>query len=90
MESAPTNSMVSQLTEKSIEGTEYKQDRGKQVIVYNYYINDGREGWKQVEKSEITPNVLDNKNGVESARNPPSRLEKRYAWIRQGDLARKT
>ena len=73
-ESAPMNSLVSQLTEKSIEGTEHKQDREKQVIVYNYYINDGREGWKQVEKSEISPNVLDNKVGGESAENPPSRL----------------
>ena len=51
--------MVSQLTEKSIEGTECKQNREKQVIVYNYYINDVRVGWKQVEKSEIPPNVLD-------------------------------
>ena len=44
------------------------------MIVYNYYINDGREGWKQVEKSEIPPNVLANKIGGESAENPPSRL----------------
>ena len=73
-ENAPTNSMVSQLTEKSIEGTEHKQDREKQVIVYNYYINDGREGWKQVDKSEIPPIVLNNKIGVESAENLPSRL----------------
>ena len=73
-ESAPTNSMVLQPTEKSIEGTEHKQDREKQVIVYSYYINDGREGWKQVEKSEIWPNVLDNKIGGESAENPQSRL----------------
>ena len=72
-ENAPTNSMVSQLTEKSIEGTELKQDREKQVIVYNYYIIDEREGWKQVEKSEIPPHVLDDKIGSESAENPPSR-----------------
>ena len=74
VENAPTNSMISQLTEKSIEGTECKQNREKQVIVYNYYINDGREGWKQVEKSEILPNVLNDKIGVELAENPPSRL----------------
>ena len=74
VEHAPMNSMVSQLTEKSIEGTECKQNREKQVIVYNYYINDGREGWKQVEKSEIPPNVLNDKIGVESAENPPSRV----------------
>ena len=43
-------------------------------VVYNYYINDGREGWKQVEKSEIPPNVLNDKIGVESAENLPSRL----------------
>ena len=50
------------------------QARQKQVIVYNYYINAGREGWKQVEKSKIPPNVLNDKIGVESAENPPSRL----------------
>ena len=44
------------------------------MIVYNYYINDVREGWKQVEKSEIPPNVLNNKIGVEVAENPSSRL----------------
>ena len=44
------------------------------MIVYNYYINDGREGWKQVEKSEIPPNVLNNKIGVELAENLPNRL----------------
>ena len=45
------------------------------MIVSNYYINDGREGWKQVEKNEIPPNVLDDKIGGESAKNPPDRLE---------------
>ena len=73
-ENAPTHSMMSQLTEKSIEGTECKQNGEKQVIVYNYYLNDGREGWKQVEKSEILPNVLNDKIGVELAENPQSRL----------------
>ena len=67
-ENAPTHSMMSQLTEKSIEGTECKQSGEKQVIVYNYYINDRRKGWKQVEKSEIPPNVLNNKIGVELVR----------------------
>ena len=46
VENAPMHSMMSQLTEKSIEGTECKQNGEKQVIVYNYYINDGREGWE--------------------------------------------
>ena len=74
VENAPTHSMISQLTEKSIEGTECKQNGEKQVIVYNYYINDGREGWKQVEKSEIPPNVLNDKTRIEVAENPSSRL----------------
>ena len=74
VESAPTNSIVLHPTEKSIEGTEYKQDREKQVRVHNYYINVGREGWKQVEKSKIPPNALDNKIRGESAENPSSRL----------------
>ena len=73
-ENAPMNSMMSQPTEKSIEGTECKQNGKKQVTVYNYYINDGREGSKQVEKSEILPRVLNNKIGVELAENPQSRL----------------
>ena len=73
-ESAPTNSIILQPTEKSIEGTEFKQEREKQVIVHNYYINGRREGWKQVEKSKIPPNVLDNKMEGESAEIPPSRL----------------
>ena len=33
VQNAPMNSMISQLTEKSIEGTECKQNREKQVIV---------------------------------------------------------
>ena len=74
-ENAATNSMVSQLTENGTERIGHKQDREKQVIVYNYYINDRREGWKQVEKNEIPPNVLNDKIGGESAENPPSRLE---------------
>ena len=73
-ESGPANSIISQPTEKSIEGTELKQEREKQVIVHNYYINGGREGWKQVEKSEILPNVLDNKTEGESAEISPNRL----------------
>ena len=74
-EHAPMHSMMSQLTEKSIEGTECKQNGEKQVIVHNYYINDGRKGWKQVEKGEILPNVLSDKIGVELSENPQSRLE---------------
>ena len=50
---APTHSMMSQLTEKSIEGTECKQNGEKQVIVYNYYINDGREGWKRARSRQM-------------------------------------
>ena len=75
-ENAAMNSMVSQLTENGTERIEHKQDREKQVIVNNYYIKDGREGWKQVEKNEIPPNVLHDKMGGESAENPPGRLEK--------------
>ena len=31
------------------------------MIVNNYYINDRKEGWKQLEKSEISPNILESK-----------------------------
>ena len=73
-ESVPANSIISQPTEKNIQGTEFKQEREKQVIVHNYYINGGREGWKQVEKSEIPPNVIDNKTKGEPAKIPPNRI----------------
>ena len=63
-ESAPVKSLVSQPAERSMEGTEIKQvstEREKQVIVNNYYLSDGKEGWKQLEKSEIPLNKLENK-----------------------------
>ena len=60
VDSAPVNSLVSQSSERSIEGEEFKE-KEKQVIVNNYYINDGKEGWKQLEKSEIPPKILNNK-----------------------------
>ena len=77
-DSAPVNSLVSQSTEKSIEGTELKQistEREKQVIVNNYYINDGKEGWKQLEKSEIPPNTLENKTQGNFTKIMPNRSE---------------
>ena len=77
-ESAPVNSLVSQLTERSIEGTELKQvsmEREKQVIVNNYYINNGKEGWKQLEKSEIPLNTLENKTQGNFTEIPPNRSE---------------
>ena len=63
-ESTPVNSLVSQPAERSMEGTELKHvstEREKQVIVNNYYISDGKEGWKHLEKSEIPLNKLENK-----------------------------
>ena len=50
-------------------------EREKQVIVNNYYINDGREGWKQIEKSKIPPNVLEDKTQGNAAEILPNRLE---------------
>ena len=64
VDSAPVNSLVSQSSERGIEGGELKQvsmEKEKQVIVNNYYINDRKEGWKQLEKGEIRLNILENK-----------------------------
>ena len=44
------------------------------MIVHNYYINGRRKGWKQVEKSEIPPNMINNKTEGEPAKIPPNRL----------------
>ena len=77
-ESVPVNSLVSQPAERSIEGTELKQvpmEREKQVIVNNYYISDGKEGWKQLEKSEIPPNRLENKIQGNLRERPPNGSE---------------
>ena len=64
VESAPVNSLVSQSSERGIKGGELKQgptEKEKQVIVNNYYINDRKEGWKQLEEGEIPPNTLEGK-----------------------------
>ena len=64
VDSAPVNSLVSQSSERGIEGGELKQiprEKEKQMIVNNYYINDRKEGWKQLEKGEIPPNILEGK-----------------------------
>ena len=64
VDSAPVNSLVSQSSGRGIEGGELKQvstEKKKQVIVNNYYINDRKEGWKQLEKGEIPPNILKGK-----------------------------
>ena len=56
--------MVSQSSEGGIEGGELKhgpKEKEKQVIVNNYYINDRKEGWKQLEKGEIPPKILEGK-----------------------------
>ena len=63
VDSAPVNSLVSQSSKRGIEGGKLKQgstEKEKQVIdlVYNYYINDRKEGWKQLEKGEMPPNIL--------------------------------
>ena len=64
VDSAPVNSLVSQSSKRGIEGGELKQvsmEKEKQVIVNNYYINDRKEGWKQLENGEIPPNILEGK-----------------------------
>ena len=64
VDSTPINSLVSQSSERGMEGEELKQvptEKEKQVIVNNYYINDRKEGWKQLEKGEIPPNILEGK-----------------------------
>ena len=61
VDNAPVNSLVSQSSKRGIEGGKLKQgstEKEKQVIVNNYYINDRKEGWKQLEKGEIPPNIL--------------------------------
>ena len=64
VDSAPVNSMVSQSSERDTDGGDCKQmsvQKEKQVIVNNYYINDKKEGWKQLEKGKIPPNILEDK-----------------------------
>ena len=63
-DSAPVNSLASQPSERGIERRELKQvsmEKEKQVIVNNYYINDKKEGWKQLEKGKIPPNIIEGK-----------------------------
>ena len=63
IESAPTNSIVTQPSGKDREEQEPTQtpsQKERQVIVNNYYISDREKGWKQLEEGEILPNTLDN------------------------------
>ena len=79
-DSAIVNSLVSQASNRSIEGGEIRQvsaEKEKQVIVNNYYINDKKEGWKQVEKNEIPQNTLIEKTQGNFTKIPPNRLEDR-------------
>ena len=55
-------------------------EKEKQVIVNNYYINHRKEGWKQLEKGEIPPNILEGKAHRNSSEISP---EKSYL----GDLS---
>ena len=47
------------------------------MIVNNYYINDRKEGWKQLERNEIPPNILEDKTQGNFTKIPPNRLENR-------------
>ena len=83
VDSTPVNSLVSQSSKRGMEGGEPKQgptEKENQVIVNNYYINDRKEGWKQLEKGEIPPNTLEGKTQRNSSEISP---EKSYL----GDLS---
>ena len=73
--SAPVNSLVTQLSERDIEGMESKQvskENEKQVIVNNYYIGDRENGWKQLTKGEILPNIQGDKTQGNSSEISPN------------------
>ena len=60
VDSAPVNSLVTQPSEKDIEGLEFKQipkEKEKQVIVNNYYIGDKENRWKELVRGEIPPDI---------------------------------
>ena len=83
VDSAPVNSLALQSSERGIEERELKQvsrEKEKQVIVNNYYINDRKEGWKQLEKGEIPSNIIKGKAHRNSSEISP---EKSYL----GDLS---
>ena len=64
VDSAPVNSLVTQPSERDIEGLEFKQipkEKEKQVIVNNYYISDRENRWKQPVRGEIPPDILGDK-----------------------------
>ena len=64
VDSAPVNSLVTQRSERDIEGLEFKQipkEKEKQVIVNNYYISDRENGWKQLVRGKILPDILGDK-----------------------------
>ena len=63
VESAPVNSMVTQQSCRGPEEMSFKQtvkDNEKYKIINNYYISDRENGWKQLQKGEISPNMFGN------------------------------
>ena len=76
VDSAPVNSLVSQSSKRRIEEGEPRQvptEKRKQVIVNNYYITDRKEGWKQLEKGEIPPNILEDRRQRNSSEISPEK-----------------
>ena len=60
VDSAPVNSLVIQSSDRDIDGLQFKQvpkEKEKQVIVNNYYISDRENGWKQLARGEIPPDI---------------------------------
>ena len=88
VDSTPVNSLVSQSSKRGIEGGELKQvsmEKEKQVIVNNCYINDRKEGWKQLENGEIPPYILEGKAHRNSSEISEiiSRRSQHTAWSRK-------
>ena len=76
VDSAPVNSLASQPSKRDIEGGELKQisvEKEKQVIVNSYYITNREEGWKELARGKIPPNIPGNKTQRNSSKISPGK-----------------
>ena len=68
IESDPVNSMATHTSDREMGHPENKQtwtEGEKQVIVNNYYISDRENGWKQLARGEILPDIPGDKRQLQ-------------------------
>ena len=87
VESTPVNSLVTQQGCREPEDMSFKhtpKENEKPTIINNYYINDKKSGWKQLQKGEIPPNAPGIGTQKHLARSRQTDHRMRLSWTKSG------